>query len=72
MRLDLFNVALKTYGRSVTKKWIEKNQYFLDYAKALTAAGKHIELSAKKTAEDLKEKFRQFELSGAIIIPKSR
>ncbi len=72
VRLDLFNVALKTYGRSVTKKWIEKNQYFLDYAKALTAAGKNIELSAKKTAEDLKEKFRQFELSGAIIIPKSR
>jgi hypothetical protein len=61
----MFNVALKTYGRGTTKKWIRNNQYFFDYTKAITNAGRTLELAAKKTAEDIKEKFRQIELSSA-------
>ncbi len=68
-RLDLFSVAIKAYGRSLTNKWIEKNQYFIDYTKRLTNAGRAIELAAKSTAEDVKEKFKQIELSGSLIIP---
>lgn len=69
-RLDMFNVSLKAYGHNLTKKWIKQNQYFLEYTKALTEAGKRIELAAKKTAEDVKEKFNQIELSGSIPEPK--
>lgn len=70
VKFDLFNVSIKTYGHNLTKKWIKKNQYFLEYTKALTSAGKTIELAAKKTAEDVKEKFKQLELSGYIAQPK--
>ncbi|MBI5643734.1 MAG: B12-binding domain-containing radical SAM protein [Deltaproteobacteria bacterium] len=66
VRFDLFNVGIKTYGHSLTKKWIKNNQHFLEYTRTLTNAGKSIELAAKKTAEDLKEKFHQLELSGSI------
>lgn len=72
VRLDLFNVGLKAYGRNIAKSWIKKNQYFFDYTEALTKAGKSIELAAKKTAEDLKEKFSQVELSGSSAHPKTR
>lgn len=69
-RLDLFNVSLKAYGRNLTRTWVSNNQYFFDYTKKLTDAGRNIELAARKTAEDLQEKFRKLELSGAITIPK--
>lgn len=72
VRLDLFNASIKAYGHNLTKKWIKKNDYFLEYTKALTNAGRNIELAAKKTAEDVKEKFRQLELSGTIPHPKIR
>lgn len=65
-KFDLFNVSLKAYGRNIIHKWSKKNQYFLDYTKALTDAGKRVELAARKTAEDIKEKYRQLEISGAI------
>lgn len=66
VRLHMFNVSIKLYGRNLTKKWAKKNQYFIDYTKAITEKGKQIELAAKNTAEDIKEKFRQLELSGAL------
>jgi len=66
VRFDTFNVGVKAYGHNLTKKWIKKNQYFLEYTKALTEAGKRIELAAKTTAEDVKQKFRELELAGAI------
>lgn len=66
LRFDLFNVGIKTYGHNLTKKWIKDNQSFVEYTRTITSAGKNFELAAKKTAEDLKEKFRQLELSGAI------
>ncbi|HLC18544.1 MAG TPA: radical SAM protein [Thermodesulfobacteriota bacterium] len=62
-RGDLFNVSLKTYGRNIAKTWVKKNQYFVDYTKTLTGAGRTIELAAKKVADDVKEKFQQIELS---------
>lgn len=65
-RFDLFNVSLKTYGRNLIKKWSKKNQYFIDYTQALTKAGKRVEIAAKNTAEDVKEKYRKLELAGAI------
>lgn len=69
-RFDMFNVSLKAYGHNLTKKWIKQNQYFLEYTKALTEAGKRIELAAKKTAEDVKEKFSKIELSGSVPAQK--
>ncbi|MBI5826208.1 MAG: hypothetical protein HZB22_00520 [Deltaproteobacteria bacterium] len=71
LRLDLFNVGLKTYGYTLAKQWIKKNQYFIEYTKAVTKAGRTIELAAKKTAEDIKEKFRQMETSGDIRLLKN-
>ncbi len=68
LRFDLFNVSLKSYGKSLANKWQKKNQYFIEYTKALTNAGKTIELATKKTAEDVKEKFRQLELSGTLVL----
>ncbi len=62
-RLDLFNCGLKAYGRGVAKTWIKKNQYFFEYTHAITTAGKTIELAAKKTAEDIKEKYSELKLS---------
>jgi len=67
VKLDLFNVALKTYGRNVSRKWSKKNEYFVEYTKTITNAGRNIELAAKKTAEDIKEKFAELQLSGAVI-----
>jgi len=66
VRFDMFNVGIKTYGHNLTKKWIKNNQYFLEYTKALTSAGKTIELEYKKIAEDIKEKFHQLELAGGL------
>jgi radical SAM superfamily enzyme YgiQ (UPF0313 family) len=71
VRFDLFNVAIKAYGYRLTKMWFKKSQYFVDYTKTLTHYGRRIELSAKKTAEDVKEKFRQLELSAPVILSKS-
>lgn len=71
VRLDLFNVSIKAYGRNITRKWLKKNQYFLDYTQTLTSAGRMIELAAKKTAEDVKEKFKQLEISGVSAHPKA-
>jgi radical SAM superfamily enzyme YgiQ (UPF0313 family) len=67
LRFDMVNVSLKTYARNLAKKWQKKNQYFVEYTKSLTGAGRTIELASKKTAEDIKEKFRQLELSGAFV-----
>ncbi|MBI5326843.1 MAG: radical SAM protein [Deltaproteobacteria bacterium] len=66
VKLHMFNVSIKLYGRNLTKKWAKKNQYFLEYTKAITEKGKQIELAAKNTAEDIKEKFRQLEISGVL------
>ena len=67
-RLDPYNVMVKTYGHRLAKKWFARNQYFLDYTQKITSAGKALELAAKNTAEDVKEKFRQLELSGSTLI----
>ena len=66
LKLHMFNVSIKLYGRNLTKKWAKKNQYFIEYTKAITEKGRKIELAAKNTAEDIKEKFRQLEISGAL------
>lgn len=58
IRFDLFNVTIKAYGRSLVRRWEAKNQYFVDHITRITEAGKTIELAARKTAEDLKVKFR--------------
>jgi pyruvate-formate lyase-activating enzyme len=72
LRFDLFNMGLKAYGRGVAKTWKQKNKYFFDYTKAITDAGNTIELAAKKTAEDLKEKFRKIQRSGASAHQKTQ
>ncbi|MBI5599644.1 MAG: radical SAM protein [Deltaproteobacteria bacterium] len=68
-RLDIFNVAIKAYGRSLTKAWFKRNGYFVEYTRALTTAGRAVQLAAKKTAEDIKEKFGRIEVSGSIVRP---
>jgi len=59
VRLDLFNMGLKSYGRNLTRTWIKKAQPFLEYTRALSDVGRHIELAANRTADDFKEKFRR-------------
>jgi radical SAM superfamily enzyme YgiQ (UPF0313 family) len=71
IRLQVVTTGLKTYGRNMTKRWASKNQYFVDYTKAITQAGKIIDLAAKKTAEDIKDKFQQLELAGRLPHPKN-
>lgn len=66
IKLHMFNVAIKIYGRNLTKKWAKKNEYFLEYTKAITEKGRKIELAAKNTADDIKERFRQLEISGVL------
>lgn len=66
VRLDLFNVSVKAYARGLSRKWSANNQDFLDYTKAVTEYGRTIELAARKTAEDIKEKLRELEISGAL------
>src|SRR3989337_296108 len=65
-RRDWFNVMIKAYGRNLTKTWIKKNDYFVEHTKSLTGAGRKIELAARKTADDIKEKFRQLESCGLV------
>ncbi|MEK6790101.1 MAG: radical SAM protein [Deltaproteobacteria bacterium] len=72
VRFDAFNVGVKTYGRNLARKWEKKNQYFIDYTKALTEAGRSIELVAKKTAEDMKEKFDKLGATNNIVHPNIR
>ncbi|MCK5235463.1 MAG: B12-binding domain-containing radical SAM protein [Deltaproteobacteria bacterium] len=67
-QFDTFSVVIKAYGRRMTNHWIHKNQYFIDYTRSLTKAGKAIELAAKKTAEDVKEQFRKLEISGHVHV----
>jgi len=43
LRFDMFNVSIKAYGRSLTKKWARKNEPFLEHMKAITNAGRRIE-----------------------------
>lgn len=66
VRLDMFNVSIKAYGRRLTKKWARKNESFLEHTKAITEAGRQIELAARNTADDIKERFRQLEASGGL------
>lgn len=56
IRFDLFSVSIKAYGYSLAREWERKNQYFIDYTKRITDAGKTIEFAARKTAEDLKKR----------------
>jgi len=57
LRLDLFNVSLKAYGRSVTKRWIKQNHGFMEQTRKFATAGKSIETMAKDTAADIRERF---------------
>ena len=54
---DLFGASIKTYGYSLARKWERDNQHFIDYTKQIPYAGKAFELAARKTAEDMKQRF---------------
>ncbi|MEE8575452.1 MAG: hypothetical protein V3T30_08575, partial [Thermodesulfobacteriota bacterium] len=69
--LDIFNFAIKMYGYKLTRQWFKTHEYFVEYTEKITNAGKIIELAARKTAEDLKEKFEQMELAGNLTIQKN-
>ncbi len=69
LRLDLYNIMVKSYGHNLAKKWFANNQYFIDYTKKITDAGRAIELVAKNSADDLKEKFKELEASGFLVLP---
>lgn len=60
-KFDFYNSLLKAYGNRVIKKWKKRNAYFVELTKEFTSdAGKRIEIAARKTAEDIKERVRQF------------
>ncbi|MFV1951331.1 MAG: radical SAM protein [Nitrospinota bacterium] len=63
VKFQMLTISLKAYGRHLTRTWIKRNKYFVDYTKSMTQAGKIIDLAAKKTAEDVKLKFGQPEWS---------
>jgi radical SAM superfamily enzyme YgiQ (UPF0313 family) len=65
-KFDLFNIAVKIYGYKLTRQWFRTHKYFVEYTEKITSAGKVIELAARKTAEDLKEKFRELEIAGTL------
>ena len=70
MKFDFFNVYIKSYGHKLTKKWLKKNRYFIDYTWDMTyKAGKKIELAARKNAEDLHEKIKKLKLKEAAAKP---
>ncbi len=71
VRLQVLTTSLKTYGRGLTRTWVKRNHDFLDYTKAITQAGSIIDLAAKKTAEDIQEKFRRLEWSGKLTHSES-
>ncbi len=62
LKFDLFNVSIKTYGHNLTKKWIKRNREFVEFTWDITyRAGKKVELKARKTAEDIREKLHQIQ-----------
>ncbi len=62
-RFDYFGTFIKAYGWSLTKSWIKKSDSFVEYTRKVTNAGRAIEITARKTAEDLWDKYNQLELS---------
>ncbi|MCP3677985.1 MAG: B12-binding domain-containing radical SAM protein [Deltaproteobacteria bacterium] len=72
VRLQVLTTSLKAYGRHMSKTWDRRNKYFVEYTKSITDAGKILDLKAKQTAEDIKDKFRQIELTGQAPQPKIR
>jgi radical SAM superfamily enzyme YgiQ (UPF0313 family) len=70
-RFDLWTMIIRAYGRRYTRKWKHNNRDFLDHLKQLyrqagegiSSAGTKIELKARKTSDDLKEKFQRYKLS---------
>ncbi len=69
---DLFNVSITAYGRSLTRKWIKNNKYFIDYTKALTEAGKTIKLAARERAADVKQRFMELGVISTTVQPETR
>lgn len=57
IRFDLFNVGIKMYGYTLSRRWEKKNKYFIDYTERITDAGRAIDFATRKTAEDLKKRF---------------
>ena len=70
MHLDWFGTAIKLYGYKQARKWARKDRALVEYMQKVSQAGKQIEIKAKQTAEDLKEKFRQLELAGNLRVHK--
>lgn len=61
-KFDFYNSVVKAYGNRMIKKWKKRNAYFVELTKGFTSdAGKRIEIAARKTAEDIKERVRQFQ-----------
>ncbi|MEE9543731.1 MAG: DUF4070 domain-containing protein, partial [Thermodesulfobacteriota bacterium] len=71
VHLDWFGAAIKLYGYKQARKWARKDRALVEYMQKVSQAGKQIEIKAKKTAEDLKEKFRQLELAGNLRVHKN-
>ncbi len=71
MKFNMFNIVIKLYGYRLSRNWYKTHKHFVEYTKELSEnAGRNI-LAAKKTAEDIKEKFHQLELSGDITMADS-
>jgi radical SAM superfamily enzyme YgiQ (UPF0313 family) len=71
VHLDWFGTVIKLYGYKQARKWARKDRALVEYMQKVSQAGKQIEIKAKKTAEDLKEKFRQLELAGNLRVNKN-
>ena len=54
---DLFGASIKSIRLFISKEMGKDNQHFIDYTKQIPYAGKAFELAARKTAEDMKQRF---------------
>jgi radical SAM superfamily enzyme YgiQ (UPF0313 family) len=61
IKFDFYNSFIKSYAHRLLHKWRRKNRYFLTHLKEFTdTTKKEFELKARKTADDIIEKVRQF------------
>lgn len=67
LRRNFLGAMMKYFGVRLTRKWIRKNKYFYEVTREMTLnAGRRIEISAKRTAEDIKEKISSLKALGRL------
>ncbi|MCK4846313.1 MAG: radical SAM protein [Deltaproteobacteria bacterium] len=64
IKFDIWPMIIKAYGRRMSRQWADQNAYFIEYTRSITNAGKVLELAARKSAEDIKERLTKLKIKG--------